>query len=132
MALHVLSVYMKVLTAHLYVWKGHANDEVAGPVAAASQSNGCWPRSLAEQFSHNEPRDGTGTDLKEAHEQEDGCQAHVAHPPEVILEGKSTSVKRDSFLSECFLARKIGGAVSSRSHCLCAVTACNVPVKNFL
>lgn len=70
---HILAcVYsMRVLAAYLYVGKGHAYDEVAGPVAAAGESDGRRPRPLAEQLSHYEPRDGTRTDLKETHEEED-------------------------------------------------------------
>lgn len=63
---------MYVFPAYLYIRKGHAYDEVAGPVAAASQSDGRRPRSLAKQFSNYEPRNGTGTNFKKTHEEEDG------------------------------------------------------------
>ena len=70
--LHRISVHTCVLSAYLYIRKGHAYDEVAGPVAAAGESNGRRPRSLAEQFGHYKPRNRTGTDFKETHEEEDG------------------------------------------------------------
>lgn len=74
------------LVLYLYVWKRHANDEVTGPVAAACEGEGCWPRSLAEQFGHYEPRNGTWTNLKEAHKQENCRHTDITHPGEVILE----------------------------------------------
>lgn len=80
-------IHVQLLCTHLYVRKGHAYDEVTGPVAAASKSDSCRPRPLAEQFGYYEPWDRTGTDLKETHKEEDGCQADVAHPWEVILKG---------------------------------------------
>lgn len=63
--------YTHVSSSYLYVWKRHGYDEVAGPVTAASQSDGRWPRSLAEQFSHYKPWNRTRTDLKETHKKED-------------------------------------------------------------
>lgn len=71
---------------YLYIWKGHAYDEVAGPVAAASESDGRRPRSLAEQFSNYEPWNGTRTNLKETHKEEDSWHADVAHPRVFTLE----------------------------------------------
>lgn len=73
MQAHVLQSlqYMCVVFVYLYIWKGHAYDEVACPVAAASESDCCRPRPLAEQFSYYEPRNRTRTNLKETHEEED-------------------------------------------------------------
>ena len=71
---------MCVFSAYLYIWKSHAYDEVAGPVAAASQSDGRRPRSLTEQFGNYEPWNGTRTNFKETHKEEYGCHADVAHP----------------------------------------------------
>lgn len=68
------------LAAYLYIGKGHADDKVAGPIAAASERDGRWPGSLAEQLSYNKPRDRTRPDLKETHKEEDGRHAHIAHP----------------------------------------------------
>lgn len=69
--LHKFTVHMSVLSAYLYILKGHAYDKVTGPVAEASKSNGCRSRSLAEQFSYYEPWNGTRTNLKETHKEED-------------------------------------------------------------
>lgn len=77
---------MCVLSTYLYIWEGHAYDEVAGPVAAASESDGRRPRSLAKQLSDDEPRNRTRADLKETNKEEDGCHADVAHPIKVMLE----------------------------------------------
>lgn len=88
-------------SAYLYIRKGHAYDEVAGPVAAACESDGGRPRSLAEQLGNYEPRNGTRTDLKETHEEEDGRHADVAHPQEFTLEDGGTSVKfHDYYFSQ--------------------------------
>ena len=76
---------MSVHCAYLYVGESHPHNEIASPVAAASQSNGRRAWSLAEQLCHNEPRDGTRSHLKEAHKQEDGRHADVAHPGERVL-----------------------------------------------
>lgn len=78
--LYKFTVHMCVLSAYLYIRKGHAYDEVAGPVAASSNSNGRRSRSLAEQLSNYEPWNGTRTNLKETHEEEDSWHADVAHP----------------------------------------------------
>lgn len=59
------------LSAYLYILKGHAYEEVAGPVAAAGESDGRGPRSLAEQLGYYEPRNGTRTNLEETDEEED-------------------------------------------------------------
>lgn len=75
-----MTVYLCVAFVYLYIWKGHAYDEVAGPVAAASESNGCRPRSLTEQFSYYEPWNRTRPNLKETHKEVDSRHAHVAHP----------------------------------------------------
>lgn len=74
------------MSPDLYIWKGHADDEVAGPVAAAGKSDGCRSWSLAEQLSYYEPWDGTRAKLKDTHKEEDGWHADVAHPPEITLE----------------------------------------------
>ena len=93
-------------SAYLYIGKGHAYDEVAGPVAAASESNGSRPRSLAEQLSDYEPRNGTRTDLKETHKEEDSWHADVAHPQDFFLEDGETSVRFHYYLwpSSSFLS----------------------------
>lgn len=70
---------------YLYVLEGQAYDEVAGPVAEAGEGHGGRPRPLAEQFGHDEPWDGTGTNLKETDKKEDGRHADVAHPREFDL-----------------------------------------------
>lgn len=75
------------LCTYLYVLKGHAYKEVAGPVAAAGESNGRGSRPLAEQLGYYEPRNGTRTDLKETDEEEDSRHADVAHPWVITLEG---------------------------------------------
>lgn len=82
------TVHILYLAPYLYVWEGHANDKVTGPVAAACEGDGGRPRPLAEQFSHYEPRNRTGANLKEAYKQKDGCHADVTHPGVVILERK--------------------------------------------
>ena len=93
-ALHELTVQMCGPAPYLYVWKGHAYDEVAGPVTAACEGDGSRPRSLAEQFSHYEPWNGTGANLKETHKHENRWHANVAHPRVVILEGKRQLLER--------------------------------------
>ena len=74
---------------YLYVREGHADEEVAGPVAEASESNGGRSGPLAEQLRHDEPRDRTRADLKERHEEEHGRHADVAHPEVVHLNTKT-------------------------------------------
>lgn len=81
---------------YLYVREGQANNEVAGPVAEAGEGHGGRPRPLAEQFGHDEPWDGTGTNLKETDKEEDGRHADVAHPREFDLH---TQVGGDSLSS---------------------------------
>ena len=71
--------------SHLYIGEKHADDEVAGPVAAACQCNCCWTGPLAEELSHNEPWDRSGPDLKEADKKEYGCHANNAHPRVCVL-----------------------------------------------
>lgn len=93
------SVHVCFLSAYLYVWKGHAYDKVARPVAAASESDGRGPGSLAKQLSNYEPWDGSRTNFKETHKEEDGWHADVAHPRVVRLEG---GVKRHSLVHSCF------------------------------
>ena len=65
---------------YLYVREGHADEEVAGPVAAASESDGGRSGPLAEQLRHDEPRNRTRPDLKERHKEEHSRHADVAHP----------------------------------------------------
>lgn len=72
---------------HLNVREGQAYDKVAGPIAEAGEGHGCGPRPLAEQLGHDEPRDGTRTNLEEADEEEDGRHADVAHPRKFSLQG---------------------------------------------
>lgn len=79
---------MFLLLGYLDVWKGHGYQKVAGPVAAASEGDGSRPRSLAEEFGHYEPGDGTGTDLEETHKEENGRHADVAHPRVIGLQGR--------------------------------------------
>jgi len=79
-----------VFCLYLYIWKHHADDKVAGPVAAAGQSDGRRSRSLTEELGDDEPRDGPGPDFKEAHEEEDGRHADVAHPRVFVLDGERT------------------------------------------
>lgn len=97
---HVLHKF--TVCPYLYILKGHAYDEVAGPVAAASESDGRRSRSLAEQFSYYEPWNGTGTNLKETHKEEDSRHADIAHPREITLEGRVHSVKAVSSSSSFF------------------------------
>lgn len=86
------------IQAYLYVGEGYAYNEVAGPVAATSESNGSRTRSLAEQFCHYEPWNGTRTNFKEAHEEKDGGHANVAHPGKLILQRKTQPSMLCSFL----------------------------------
>lgn len=86
----VFSDFNSLPSAYLYVREGHADDKVAGPVAAAGESHGCRSRPLAEQFGHYEPRYRTWTDLEEAHKEEDSRHADVAHPGDVGLQETGT------------------------------------------
>lgn len=81
---------------YLYVREGQAYDKVAGPVAEAGEGHGGRPRPLAEQLGHDEPRDGTRTNLKETDKEEDGRHADVAHPREVGLQEWTRQVGGDS------------------------------------
>lgn len=82
-----ISVVFDVRINHPYrdVLEAHANDEVGSPVAEASHSHGCRPGTLGEELGHEEPGDGSGTDLEEGHEAVDGQHANVAHPGNTVL-----------------------------------------------
>lgn len=72
------------------ILKAHANDEVGGPVAEAGHGHGCRPGTLGEELGHEEPGDGSGTDLEEGHEAVDSQHANVAHPGNTVLVYKRT------------------------------------------
>lgn len=72
--------------SYRYVLETHSHDEVAGPVAEAGDANGSGARALAEQFSHNKPRDGARPNFKEDDEEEDCDHADIAHPSKLALQ----------------------------------------------
>lgn len=67
------------------VLEAHAHDEVGGPVGEPGHGEGGGTGPLAEEFRHDEPRDGARADLKEGHEAEDGHDAEVGHPGHLVL-----------------------------------------------
>lgn len=71
--------------SYRYVLETHSHDEVAGPVAEASDGDGSGPRALAEQFGNDKPGDGPWADFKEDDEEEDGNHADIAHPGKLAL-----------------------------------------------
>lgn len=71
--------------SHLHILEAHAHNEIRGPVGQASNSNGSWARTLAEEFSYNEPWDGAGTNFKEGHKAKDGHDAQIGHLGHLIL-----------------------------------------------
>lgn len=71
---------------YLDILEAHSNYKVSGPVGETSNSDGRRPGSLWEQLSHDEPGDGTRSDLKEGNKGEDGNDAQVRHPLEFFLE----------------------------------------------
>ena len=72
---------------YLHILEAHAYKEVGGPVGEAGHGHGCRPGPLAEELRHDEPGDGPRADLKEGHEAEDGRDANVGHPRQLVLEG---------------------------------------------
>lgn len=74
-------------STHCNALEAHADDEVAGPVGKAGHGHGGRTGSLAEQLGHNEPGDGTRTDLKEGHKAKDGHHAELADFRHPLLRG---------------------------------------------
>lgn len=74
------------------VLEAHPHDEVAGPVAEASNGDGGGARTLAEQLSYNEPGDGPRPHFEEDNEEEDGDHADVTHPGELALQEDALGV----------------------------------------
>lgn len=72
--------------SYRYVLETHSYDEVAGPVAEASNSDGSGARALAEQLSYDKPGDGPRPHFKEDDEEEDCNHADVAHPGKLALQ----------------------------------------------
>lgn len=71
--------------SHLYILEAHAHNEIGGPVGEASNSDSSWARTLAEEFSHNEPWDRARAHFKEGHEAKDGHNAEIGHPGQLFL-----------------------------------------------
>lgn len=73
--------------SYLDVLETHPHQEVGRPVAKTSNRDGSGPGPLAEELGHDEPGDGAGADFKKGHKAEDGHNADVGHPPELVLNG---------------------------------------------
>lgn len=73
-----------------YILETHADQEVGRPVTKARHSHGCWPGTLGEELSHEEPGDGPRTHLEEGHKAVDGQHADVAHPGNAVLSVERT------------------------------------------
>lgn len=71
--------------SHLHILEAHAHNEIRGPVGEAGDGNGSRTRALAEEFSHNEPRDGAWAHFEKGHEAKDGHDAQVGHPGQPLL-----------------------------------------------
>lgn len=71
--------------SHLYILEAHAHNEIRGPVGEASNGNGSWARTLAEEFCYDEPGNGARTHFKEGHKAKDGHDAQVGHPGQLLL-----------------------------------------------
>lgn len=72
--------------SYRYVLETHSHDEVAGPVAEASDSDGSRAWALAEQFSYDKPGDGPRPHFEEDNEEEDCDHADIAHPGKLALQ----------------------------------------------
>lgn len=72
---------------YLNILEAHPHQEVCRPVGESGNCNGCRPGSLAEELSHDKPRNWPGSNFKEGYETEDGHNADVGHPSELVLKG---------------------------------------------
>lgn len=75
--------------AHLHTYrhtlKAHPYDEVGGPVGQSRNGDGSRTWALAEQLSHNKPRNGSRADFEKCHEAQDGDDAKIGHPRHLNL-----------------------------------------------
>lgn len=70
---------------YLDILEAHSDNKVGCPVGKTSHGDGRRPGPLWKQLSHDEPRDGTRSDLKEGNKGENGNDAQVRHPLEFVL-----------------------------------------------
>lgn len=70
---------------YLHILEAHSHYKVGSPVGETSYSNGRRSGTLREQLSHNEPWDRTRSNFKECHKRENGHDAQIWHPFELVL-----------------------------------------------
>ena len=71
--------------SYLNIREAHPHQEVGRPIRETSDCNSSWPGPLAEELSHDEPGDGAGANFKEGYKTEDGPNADIGHPFELVL-----------------------------------------------
>lgn len=81
-----LSLEQNHSPTYLNILEAHPHDKVGRPVGETGDGDGRRPGPLREQLCHDEPGDGTRSDLKEGNKGENGNDAQVRHPLEFLLE----------------------------------------------
>lgn len=81
-----LSLELTHSPTYLNILEAHSHDKVGRPVGETGHGDGRRPGSLREQLCHDEPGDGPRSDLKEGNKGENGNDAQVRHPLELVLE----------------------------------------------